>query len=92
MPPSHILHRTRQGRSDRPLWTERAHEALQRAGAPPMQSGGQRLDVKVKSLETSDPQKAQALRQEVLFYARQNLTDIQTQQAVCVTATWRWTC
>jgi len=43
-----------------------------------------RLDEKVKSLETSDPQKAQALRQEVLFYARQNLTDIQTQQAVCV--------
>jgi hypothetical protein len=27
---------------------------------------------------------AQALKQEVLFYARQNLTDIQTQQAVCV--------
>jgi uncharacterized protein YaaN involved in tellurite resistance len=44
----------------------------------------QRLEDKVKSLETSDPQKAQALRQEVLFYARQNLTDIQTQQAVCV--------
>jgi uncharacterized protein YaaN involved in tellurite resistance len=43
-----------------------------------------RLDEKVKSLETSDPQKAQALRQEVLFYARQNLTDIQTQQAVCI--------
>jgi uncharacterized protein YaaN involved in tellurite resistance len=42
------------------------------------------LDAKVKSLEASDPQKAQALRQEVLFYARQNLTDIQTQQAVCV--------
>ncbi|MFO1326719.1 MAG: toxic anion resistance protein [Rubrivivax sp.] len=44
----------------------------------------QRLEEKVKSLETTDPQKAQALRQEVLFYARQNLTDIQTQQAVCV--------
>ena len=44
----------------------------------------QRLDEKVKSLEATDPQKAQALRQEVLFYARQNLTDIQTQQAVCV--------
>lgn len=43
-----------------------------------------RLDERVKQLETSDPQKAQALRQEVLFYARQNLTDIQTQQAVCV--------
>ncbi len=44
----------------------------------------QRLDEKVKALEATDPQKAQALRQEVLFYARQNLTDIQTQQAVCV--------
>jgi uncharacterized protein YaaN involved in tellurite resistance len=43
-----------------------------------------RLEDKVTSLEASDPQKAQALRQEVLFYARQNLADIQTQQAVCV--------
>jgi len=43
-----------------------------------------RLADKVTSLEASDPQKAQALRQEVLFYARQNLADIQTQQAVCV--------
>jgi uncharacterized protein YaaN involved in tellurite resistance len=43
-----------------------------------------RLEEKVKSLEATDPQKAQALRQEVLFYARQNLTDIQTQQAVCI--------
>lgn len=44
----------------------------------------QRLDERVKSLEASDPNKAHALKQEVLFYARQNLTDIQTQQAVCV--------
>ena len=44
----------------------------------------QRLEERVKSLETSDPTKAHALKQEVLFYARQNLTDIQTQQAVCV--------
>jgi uncharacterized protein YaaN involved in tellurite resistance len=43
-----------------------------------------KLEEKVKSLEHSDPQRAQALRQEVLFYARQNLQDIQTQQAVCV--------
>ncbi len=43
-----------------------------------------RLDEKVKALEVSDPPKAQALRQEVLFYARQNLADIQTQQAVCI--------
>jgi hypothetical protein len=37
-----------------------------------------------RSLETFDLQKAQALRQGVLFHARQNLTDIQTRQAVCV--------
>ncbi|MBL0087122.1 MAG: toxic anion resistance protein [Ideonella sp.] len=43
-----------------------------------------RLAEKVAALETSDPQRAQALRQEVLFYARQNLQDIQTQQAVCI--------
>ncbi len=43
-----------------------------------------KLEEKVKSLEGTDPQRAQALRQEVLFYARQNLQDIQTQQAVCV--------
>jgi uncharacterized protein YaaN involved in tellurite resistance len=42
------------------------------------------LEAKVRSLEATDPQRAQALRQEVLFYARQNLQDIQTQQAVCV--------
>lgn len=43
-----------------------------------------KLAEKVQTLELSDPQRAQALRQEVLFYARQNLQDIQTQQAVCV--------
>lgn len=43
-----------------------------------------RLEEKVHSLEATDPQRANALRQEVLFYARQNLQDIQTQQAVCV--------
>lgn len=43
-----------------------------------------KLADKVQTLELSDPQRAQALRQEVLFYARQNLQDIQTQQAVCV--------
>ncbi|MBL0150269.1 MAG: toxic anion resistance protein [Ideonella sp.] len=43
-----------------------------------------RLAEKVAALESSDPQRAQALRQEVLFYARQNLQDIQTQQAVCI--------
>jgi uncharacterized protein YaaN involved in tellurite resistance len=39
---------------------------------------------KVNALKASDPIRAKALEQEVLFYARQNLADIQTQQAVCV--------
>ena len=43
-----------------------------------------KLAAKVAALDGTDPQRAQALRQEVLFYARQNLTDILTQQAVCV--------
>ena len=43
-----------------------------------------RLDSRVQELKASDPLKAKALEQEVLFYARQNLADIQTQQAVCV--------
>jgi uncharacterized protein YaaN involved in tellurite resistance len=38
----------------------------------------------VEALKPTDPLKAKALEQEVLFYARQNLADIQTQQAVCV--------
>lgn len=43
-----------------------------------------RLAEKVQSLKATDPQRANALEQEVLFYARQNLADILTQQAVCV--------
>ena len=43
-----------------------------------------KLADRVSALESTDPQRAQALRQEVLFYARQNLQDILTQQAVCV--------
>jgi uncharacterized protein YaaN involved in tellurite resistance len=43
-----------------------------------------RLDGLVQQLKPTDPLKAKALEQEVLFYARQNLADIQTQQAVCV--------
>ncbi len=43
-----------------------------------------KLADKVNALKTSDPIRAKALEQEVLFYARQNLADIQTQQAVCV--------
>lgn len=42
------------------------------------------LAAKVQALQATDPQRAKALEQEVLFYARQNLQDIQTQQAVCV--------
>jgi uncharacterized protein YaaN involved in tellurite resistance len=43
-----------------------------------------RLAERVQALQATDPIKAKALEQEVLFYARQNLIDIQTQQAVCV--------
>jgi uncharacterized protein YaaN involved in tellurite resistance len=42
-----------------------------------------RLAAKVVSLQTTDPERAKALQQEVQFYARQNLTDMLTQQAVC---------
>jgi uncharacterized protein YaaN involved in tellurite resistance len=44
----------------------------------------ERLATRVQQLQATDPMKAKALEQEVLFYARQNLADIQTQQAVCV--------
>ncbi len=39
---------------------------------------------RVQQLKATDPERAKALEQEVLFYARQNLQDILTQQAVCV--------
>lgn len=42
-----------------------------------------KLASKVESLQATDPIKAKALQQEVLFYARQNLQDMLTQQAVC---------
>ena len=42
-----------------------------------------RLAEKVESLKATDPARAKALEQEVLFYARQNLQDMLTQQAVC---------
>ncbi len=45
-----------------------------------------KLENRVDALQATDAPKAQALRQEVLFYARQNLTDIQTQQAVTINA------
>ncbi len=61
-------------------------EAMQKlaAAAHFSESLDTKLAAKVASIEATDPQRAQALRQEVLFYARQNLTDILTQQAVCV--------
>ena len=43
-----------------------------------------RLAERVEALKATDPMRAKALEQEVLFYARQNLADIQTQQAVSV--------
>jgi uncharacterized protein YaaN involved in tellurite resistance len=39
---------------------------------------------RVDSLKATDPLRAKALEQEVLFYARQNLQDMQTQMAVNV--------
>lgn len=42
-----------------------------------------KLASKVESLQATDPVRAKALQQEVLFYARQNLQDMLTQQAVC---------
>ena len=61
-------------------------EAMQKlaAAAHFSESLDAKLAAKVAAMESTDPQRAQALRQEVLFYARQNLTDILTQQAVCV--------
>jgi len=42
-----------------------------------------RLAQRVAVLKASDKQRATALEQEVLFYVRQNLQDMLTQQAVC---------
>jgi uncharacterized protein YaaN involved in tellurite resistance len=41
------------------------------------------LAQKVDALQATDARRAQALEQEVLFYVRQNLQDMLTQQAVC---------
>lgn len=43
-----------------------------------------RLAEKVATLKLTDAERARALEQEVLYYARQNLQDMLTQQAVCV--------
>lgn len=45
-----------------------------------------RLAKEVASLKTADPIRAEALEQEVLFYARQALSDLLAQQAVNVNA------
>ena len=42
-----------------------------------------RLHAKVEALKATDATRAKALEQEVLFYVRQNLQDMLTQQAVC---------
>lgn len=46
----------------------------------------QRLSAEVTRLKASDPLKAEAVEQEVLFYARQTLSDLLAQQAVNVNA------
>jgi uncharacterized protein YaaN involved in tellurite resistance len=40
------------------------------------------LDAKARELETSDPEKARVVREEMLFYTRQKVTDLLTQLAV----------
>ncbi len=60
-------------------------EAMQRLSAAIQfaENLDSKLATKVESLRSTDPDRAKALEQEVLFYARQNLTDLMTQQAVC---------
>ncbi len=41
------------------------------------------LSARANQLTTTDPERAKALKQEVLFYVRQNLSDMLTQQTVC---------
>ncbi|MDQ0079954.1 MULTISPECIES: toxic anion resistance protein [Variovorax] len=40
------------------------------------------LDAKARALETTDPEKARVIREEMLFYSRQKVTDLLTQLAV----------
>ncbi|MBY0573298.1 MAG: toxic anion resistance protein [Undibacterium sp.] len=47
------------------------------------QSLDSKLAARVASLQATDGERAKALEQEVQFYARQNLQDMLTQQAVC---------
>ncbi len=44
------------------------------------------LSAKIAALETSDPERAKALREDVLFYARQKHQDLLTQLAVSIQA------
>ena len=43
-----------------------------------------RLEVKANELDSSDPAKAKAIREQALFYTRQRTTDLLTQMAVSV--------
>lgn len=60
-------------------------EAMQKLSAAIYFAGqlDNKLTFKVDALHVTNPIKARALQQEVLFYARQNLQDMLTQQAVC---------
>lgn len=60
-------------------------DAMQKLGAAIhfAQTLDSKLADKVTSLQATDAPRAKALEQEVLFYARQNLQDMLTQQAVC---------
>ena len=40
------------------------------------------LDAKVRAIEVGDPEKARVIREELLFYARQKVTDLLTQMSV----------
>lgn len=40
------------------------------------------LDAKARALESTDPEKARVIREEMLFYSRQKVTDLLTQLAV----------
>ena len=53
------------------------------AAAQFAQSLDRQLAARVDALKATDTERARALEQEVLFYVRQNLADILTQQSVC---------
>lgn len=60
-------------------------DAMQKLGAAMVfaETLDARLHSRVEALKATDAVRAKALEQEVLFYARQNLQDMLTQQAVC---------